>query len=194
MAEFYAEPDARDFSHMPEVARRWGLYVALGVLLLLLGMAAVWYDVFTTVLTVTTLGMLLLVGGVIVLLHAGSSRKWSGFALNFLLGLLYIMLGILLLRNPGIGALSLTMLMAAFFIASGVMRSIIALSVRFSHWGWYLFSGLVSLALGVMIWMQWPLSGLFMIGLFVGIELLLAGWTLIVLGFSARDYSRLHPV
>ncbi len=194
MAGFYSGPDADDFGRMPELARRWGLFVALGILLLVLGMAAIWYDVFTTVLTVTTLGVLLLAGGIIVLLHAGSSRKWSGFALHFLLGLLYMVLGFLLLRNPGIGALSLTMLMAAFFIASGVMRSIVAISVRFSHWGWYLFSGLVSLALGVMIWLQWPLSGLFILGLFVGIELLLAGWTLIVLGFSARNYSRLHPV
>jgi len=182
------------FRHLPDISEKWGWFLALGILLMVAGGTAIWLDVYTTFITVALLGIFLSVSGFVMLFHAAISKQWRGFWINLLMGLLYLALGFILMSNPGIGALSLTMLIAGFFIAGGFFRMIAAIVTRFEHWGWFLVSGLITLLLGAMIWAQWPISGLYIIGVFIGLELIITGSTLAALAITARDTSRLHPV
>lgn len=193
MAGLYHQMENR-FGQIPQISEKWGWLLTLGIIILLLGGAAIWFAMFTTLVTVNLLGLLLSIGGLVVLVHAIWTRNWHGFLPNLLIGILYLVLGILILRNPLISALSLTILMASFFMVNGLFRGISALMLRFEHWGWVTTSGLITFLLGVLIWMQWPLSGLFILGLFVGIDLFMIGWTFIVLALSARNTTHLHAV
>lgn len=169
---------------------RGGWLTAFGVLSILLGFFAISASFLTTLITVTVFGILLIVGGVVQLVHAFQTRRWGGFWMNAMLGALYLVFGMVLLSNPAGAAITLTLAMALFFVGTGLIRCLMAGVRRFDHWNWYLFSGLVALLLGAVIWMQWPISGLFTIGLFVGIDLLLIGWSLIALAWETH---RLTP-
>src|SRR5438552_76718 len=92
-----------------------------------------------------------------------------------------------MVARPVAGALSLTLLLAAFFVVGGVSRIMTALAIRFPGRGWTLLSGMVTLLLGIVIWRQWPISGLWVIGTFVGLDLIFDGWSLVMLGMRARQ-------
>jgi uncharacterized membrane protein HdeD (DUF308 family) len=183
-------PTEHRFGQVPQITGHWGWLLTLGIMMVLLGAAAIWFDVFTTFVTVSLLGVFLSVGGLVVLVHAVWTRHWNGFLPHLLLGILYLVLGILILKNPFISALSLTILLASFFIVSGLFRSIAAMMLHFEHWGWAEASGIITLLLGILIWMQWPMSGLFILGLFVGLDLLMVGWSFVVLALGARNVNK----
>ncbi len=166
--------------------KKWGWFVALGILLVVGGTIAVGSAYYLTVFSVMFLGWLLIIGGVFEVLHAFGCKQWGGFFIDLLTGLLYIVVGFMCVANPGATAVALTLLIAMFLIFGGIFRIAIALATRYEHWGWLLLHGAVSLLLGISIWRQWPVSGLWVIGLFVGIDLILNGWSLIMLGLIAR--------
>ncbi len=114
------------------------------------------------------------------------AQKWSGFFIDLLTGILYVVVGFMLIRSPGETATALTLLIAMFLLFGGIFRVAVAIATRYHNWGWLLLHGIVDVLLGVLIWKQWPLSGLWVIGLFVGIDMLLNGWTLVMLGLAAR--------
>lgn len=166
--------------------RRWGWFLALGIALVILGLIAISASVLATLLSVAMIGWLLIIGGIGQVIHGFGTRGWRGFLASFLVGLIYIALGVLMVARPLASAASLTLVMAAFFIATGVIRIIEALTLRHGQWGWLLLNGLIALLLGGMIWSQWPVSALWVIGTFVGIEMLFAGWSYIMLAVMAR--------
>lgn len=172
-----------------ELGRHWGWCVALGVALIVLGTIALGASTLTTLVSVVFFGWLLLLGGVTHLVHAFRVRRWGGFFRHLLGGLLGVVVGLMLATRPAAGALSLTLLMAAFFMVSGLFRILAALAVRFPGWGWALFGGAVTLVLGVMVWSEWPVSGLWVIGTFVGIDMIFDGWALVSLGTAARSLT-----
>ncbi|HEY9687017.1 MAG TPA: DUF308 domain-containing protein [Coleofasciculaceae cyanobacterium] len=168
---------------------RWGWLLALGIAAILLGVIAITMSSLTTMITVGTLGLLLMLGGVVMLLHSFETRGWRGFLMNLIVGLLYSFTGFFLFVNPAAGALMLTLLLAAVFVVGGFVRCIVAASKRFEHWGVFFASGVVSIVLGSLIWAQWPVSGLFIIGLFVGIDLLMTGWSLLMVALRVRHLT-----
>jgi uncharacterized membrane protein HdeD (DUF308 family) len=91
--------------------------------------------------------------------------------------------------NPGISALTMTLIMAVFFITVGLFRIISSLSMQFKQWGWTFLSGLITIALGVMIWFAWPGSGLWIIGMFIGIDLLFYGLSILMFAIAAHKTS-----
>ena len=93
----------------------------------------------------------------------------------------------MVVANPKATAVTLTLLIAVFLIFEGVFRIVTAISVRYPNWSWMILQGAVSLLMGVMIWWQWPLSGVWVIGLFVGIQMILNGWSLVMLGLTAKN-------
>jgi uncharacterized membrane protein HdeD (DUF308 family) len=169
-----------------ELKRHWGWYMALGILLIVLGTIAIGSTLVMTIASVFFFGWLLIVGGVLEAIHAFWHKRWAGFFLDLLTGILYLIAGWMMVTNPAGSALLLTLIIAMFLVFEGVFRIVAALAVRYPHWGWVLFNGIISLLLGVMIWRQWPYSGLWVIGLFVGIEMLLNGWSLVMLSFAGR--------
>jgi uncharacterized membrane protein HdeD (DUF308 family) len=81
----------------------------------------------------------------------------------------------------------LTLMMAMFFMVAGLFRIITALAMRFPSWRWRLFDGIITLLLGILLWEQWPFSGLWAIGMFIGIALIISGWSSVMLALAARD-------
>jgi len=133
------------------------------------------------------------VGGVVEAAHACSCKGWGGFFVDLLTGILYVVVGFMVVANPGVTALALTLLIAMFLVFGGIFRIAVAVVVRFQNWIWLLLHGVVNLLLGIAIWRQWPLSGLWVIGLFVGIDMLLNGWSLIMLGLAAKSLPTAEP-
>ena len=167
--------------------KNWGWFFALGVLLVILGILAAGASVFTTFLSVVLLGALLLIGGIAKIVYSIWLRRWTGFIPNLLVGILYAVVGGYTLMQPAASAVAITLLMAILFLIGGIFKAISSVTLRFENWGWVLFSGLISIALGAMILAEWPESGLWVLGLFVGIDLIFAGWTWIFLSLGARN-------
>lgn len=167
--------------------KNWGWFLALGILLVIIGAMAVGASVFTTLLSVVLLGVLLVVGGIAKIGYAVWLRRWSGFIPNLLVGILYVVVGGYTLYHPAASAIALTLLIAILFLISGIFRVSSALMLQFENWGWVLFSGLISIVLGAMILAEWPESGLWVLGLFLGIDLIFAGWTWIFLSLGAKN-------
>ncbi len=188
-------PLRRELRHGLESLRgQWGWFLALGIALVVLGVIAISVPAILTITTVMFFGVLLLIGGLAESIGAFWSRDWSGFFLKLLEGVFYLVLGLLFVTNPGASAAAATLLIAAFLIVGGIIRIVGALSYRFPGWAWPLFSGIMSVVLGVLIWAQWPFSGLWVIGLFVGIEMIFNGWWWIMLALAVRKLPRPGPV
>jgi uncharacterized membrane protein HdeD (DUF308 family) len=173
-----------------ELRKKWGWFVALGIVLIIGGTVALGMAFLTSVFSVFFLGWLMIAGGILEAVHAFGCKKWSGFFLDLLTGLLYVVVGFMCIANPGATAVALTLLIAMFLIFGGIFRVVVALIVRYQNWGWVLLHGVINLLLGVFIWQQWPLSGLWVIGLFVGIDMILNGWSLVMLGLAAKGLPR----
>jgi uncharacterized membrane protein HdeD (DUF308 family) len=136
------------------------------------------------------MGVLLLLGGVAEAVGAFWSRGWSGFFLHLLSGVLSIVVGVLFLRAPLDALLALTLLLACFLMVGGIFKIVAALTYRFAAWGWSLAGGIIDVILGVLIWLEWPASGLWVIGLFLGINLIFRGFNWIALGLALRSLPR----
>jgi uncharacterized membrane protein HdeD (DUF308 family) len=160
---------------LDEIRSSWGWFLALGILLVALGVACIVYNVTATVTTVLVFGWLLLISGVFALVQAFTIGTWGGFFLYLLGALLRGFTGYLLVRYPVIGAESLTLLLGSFFIVGGLFRAIGSGMAQFPNWGWALFSGIVSVALGVMVLWQMPITGLWFIGFAIGVDLIVDG-------------------
>ena len=160
----------------------WGWFVALGIAFIVLGAACILGEMAATLITVVVLGWLLLISGIVALVHAFQTRSWSGFLLYLLSALLRLVTGFLLIRFPLGGALGITVLLALLFIVGGSFRAIGAAKLRFPRWGWAAASGIISVALGIMLLVQFPLSSLWFIGLAVGVDLIFEGTSLVALG------------
>ena len=134
--------------------------------------------------TAIVIGVLLLIGGVSEMIGAFWCRGWSGYFLHLLSGLLSFVIEIFFVRAPIASLVALTLLLACLLIVGGVFKIIAAVSHRFAAWGFPLVSGLIDLFLGILIWSEWPASGLWVIGLFVGISLIFRGANWIGLGLA----------
>lgn len=172
---------------MEEIRGSWGWILALGVLLMLFGVACIVYNVTATFATVLVFGWLLLLSGVFALVTAFRTRTWSGFFFTLLSALLRGFTGYLLIRYPSVGAVTFTLILASFFIVGGLFRSVGAGIVKFPRWGWSVFSGIVSLALGIMLLAQMPTSSLWFIGFAIGVDMIVDGASLV--GFATAIHG-----
>jgi uncharacterized membrane protein HdeD (DUF308 family) len=178
-------------SHLPlraveELHRHWALFLGLGVGLMALGVIGILAFGLFTLASVVFFGWLLVIGGAGVAIHAFWARRWSGFFLQLLSGLFYLVGGWMLAMRPGLGAVALTLVIAISLVVQGAFRIGAALSARVDGWGSLLLSGIITLVLGLMIWNEWPFSGVWVIGLFVGIDMFFYGGWLVSLALSAR--------
>jgi uncharacterized membrane protein HdeD (DUF308 family) len=166
----------------------WFWFVFLGAGLLLLGLAVLSYTglVYASLATAIVFGCFMLVGGGFYIVGAFFTRCWGGFFLSLLAGVLHLAVGAIILEHPVDAVVVFTLLMAAFFFVEGLFRIIGALAGRFRHWGWMLFNGIITLILGVMIWRRWPDDALYIVGLFLGIDLVISGVNYIALGLNVR--------
>jgi uncharacterized membrane protein HdeD (DUF308 family) len=148
-----------------------------------------------TVAATWLFGILLLASGIGEIINSFWAGRWRGMLLHLLVGALYTVAGIIIIDQPVEAAISLTLIIAIFLIVGGVFRMVFAISERFQGWGWVLLNGAVSLMLGMLIYRQWPLSGLWVIGLFVGIDLIFngLGWVMLATGLKRAGTAEETP-
>jgi uncharacterized membrane protein HdeD (DUF308 family) len=169
------------------ISEKWGWFLALGIVLIVVGMAAILFPLVSTIAAKIMLGWLFLIGGVFMILHAFSSQGWQGFVWSLLIGILYLVAGGYLAFFPLTGLLTLAILLAALFLAEGVAETIMAFRIRpHEGWGFMLLSGIAAIAVGVMIALDLPGSATWALGLLVGINLLFSGWSYIFLALAGR--------
>lgn len=137
------------------------------------------------------IGILFIISGadqLFIVMRAGSFGEGLMLAV---LAILSLVAGVYMLSQPVTALATLTLFLAAYFIATGIIEAIGAFSAKsMQGWGWLLFGGIVSIALGIMIWRQFPVSGVWAVGTLVGVHLIMSGWTLIAIGGIARSAAR----
>jgi len=179
--------DARIAETKQLVTDKWGWFLALGIVFIVAGLAAIAFPFVSGIAAKVVLGWLFLIGGVMMIVHAFQAPAWSGFLWEVLIGLLYVVVGGYLAFFPIAGLLTLTVVIAALFIAEGIFESIMAFRVRpHDGWIWLLLSGIAALAVGVIIAMGLPESAVWALGLLVGINLLFSGWSYVFLALAGR--------
>ena len=163
-----------------------GWIVALGVVYIIAGLIALGSVVFATVVSVFVVGIMMLIAGVAQVINAFQIKSWSKFLFCLLLGILYIIAGFVTF-NPLLAAALLTLLLGCALIASGIMRIILGFGMKEDvPWLWVVLSGVITLLLGIVILAHWPVSGLYILGLFLGIDLIFAGASWLGIGFGLR--------
>jgi uncharacterized membrane protein HdeD (DUF308 family) len=157
-------------------SHRWGWFVGLGVVQIIVGILC-WIDVVAASIAATVIiGALLLIGGVVQVVHAFAVRGWSGFLLHVLMGIFYVVGGLLLMDEPIRGSLIITIVISVLLIVSGVARLVMAATHRHMPGLWLvILSGIVSLVVGVMLYATLPWSSLWVLGTLIAIELVFHG-------------------
>jgi len=168
----------------------WFWFLALGIGLVVVGLIAVGAAFLATLATVAVFGVLLVVGGIAQTVSAFWSPRWRGLLVHMLTGILYLVVGYIVIDNPVESAMALTLLIAAFLVVVGVFRIVVALLEQFHNWGWYLLSGCIAALLGMLILKQWPGSGVWVIGLFLGVEMIFNGLAWIMMAVGLRRLVR----
>jgi len=168
-----------------EVIHNWGWFLALGIGLMLLGVIAVTRSVTATEISVVFFGWILLIASAIEVAQACMVGRWPGFFLHVLAAVLFGVTGGLFVWRTVISAEIATLFMAMFFLVSGSFQLVSAFAIHvLPGWGWHALNGAVTFLLGILVLAQWPASGLYAIGLFVGIDLVFFGWAWIMLALG----------
>ena len=184
----------------------WGWLLALGILMLALGVIGLGMSYWLTLVAVFWFGILAIIGGGIQLFDAFHHKGWKGVVWHVLIGIVYILAGIVMIAMPIAAAFWLTIFIAVALVVSGVMRIFMAFNVRDQGpvWWWVLFTGIVSIVLGILVYgtitppgaeqlatpegqIEWMRSWGWVIGLFVAVELMVEGLALIALAFAAKS-------
>ncbi|MGO9865816.1 MAG: HdeD family acid-resistance protein [Terriglobales bacterium] len=172
---------------LQQVRKSWGWFLAFGILLMMLGFVCVGKAQTATTFSILALGWVLAISAVVWLVNSFFAFNWHGFFLYLLNAIIRGVTGFLLIRHPDAGAAGITMLLAALFIVGGLFRGAGATVIHFPRWGWMVFSGLVSVVLGVFLLTTWPTASTFFIGLAIGIDLIFDGVALV--GFAGAIHS-----
>jgi uncharacterized membrane protein HdeD (DUF308 family) len=167
---------------------KWGWIVALGVVYVVAGVIALGSVVIATVATVFVVGIMMVLAGVFEVISAFQIKTWGRFLFWLALGVLYIVAGFVAWDNPLLTAVWLTLILGAALVASGITRIFLAFNMQHgSPWIWVVVSGLITLLLGVIILIHWPVSSLYTLGIFLGVDLVFAGAGWIGLGMGLRQ-------
>jgi uncharacterized membrane protein HdeD (DUF308 family) len=174
-------------SELENLHHKWGWILVLGIVLICLGVIALLMTPVSTVAAVLVLGWLVVASGVIEIVHAFRVHRWGGMFLHLVGGIVGILIGLLIVTNPVAGALVWTLLFASFFCVIGIFHIVTALRLKFANWGWAVFDGVITLGLGILVWAHWPWSGLWFLGISLGVALVLRGWSYVMLALAVRN-------
>lgn len=167
--------------------KQWWCFTLLGVLTMLCGLVAIAYPLMSSVSVVIVIAAMLIISGIAMVVTAFWTGKWSAFLLQVLVGILYVTLGMMMTDAPLQSTAALTLFVAGMLMIVGIFRIVAALTLRFPQWGWALVNGIVTVMLGLIIYRHFPESALWVIGVFVGVEMLMNGLTWIMLGWEVRN-------
>ena len=170
-----------------EIIQNWGWFLALGIGLLVLGVAAIARSFVATVATLLFFGWLLLFASGIEIVQAILVGHWAGFFHHLVAAVLFGAIGFLLVARPLVSAEALTLVIGLFFLTSGVFQLVGSLLIGFPGWIWQAVDGVITIILGALVLTQWPVSGLWVIGLLIGIDLVFYGAAWIALALGLRN-------
>jgi len=160
----------------PEMIHHWGWFLVFGIVLVFLGIVAIVRSFITTMASMMFFGWLLMFASTIEFMYAFMVGKWAGFFLHLLLALLFGITGALMVFRPVVSAEAITLAMAAFFLVAGFYQFFASMWVsNLPGWGWGAANGMISAIMGMLLLAQWPVSGLWVVGLFIGIDLIFYG-------------------
>jgi len=160
----------------PEMIHHWGWFLAFGIVLILLGIAAMARSFITTVASMMFFGWLLMVSGIVEFVHTFMVGKSPAFFVHLLVALVFGITGALMVFRPVISAEAITLLMSVLFIVAGLYQFFASMWVsNMPGAGWGAANGMISAIMGMLLLAQWPVSGLWVVGLFVGIDLTFYG-------------------
>jgi uncharacterized membrane protein HdeD (DUF308 family) len=155
--------------------------IAVGIVMILAGVAAIAFPLISSLSVVWIVGVMLIVASIAQSVSAFSYPKWGGIILGLLIAALWLAGGLYLLMRPLEGIFALTVIVAVAFLAEGTIKTLFSLQMRpHAGWGWVLFDGVVSVALGLMLWWQLPSAALWSLGTLAGISIIISGWTLVI--------------
>ncbi|MCJ9672365.1 MULTISPECIES: HdeD family acid-resistance protein [unclassified Neorhizobium] len=176
-----------DTPSVATVRDKWGWFLALGILLLILGFLALANLLVATVASVFYIGMMMLTGGIAYLVHAFQVKGWDHILFWAASGILYTIAGLLAFWNPALTAAIVTFFIAMALIVAGIFRLWIGLKMRpMRGSGWFIFGGVITGLAGLVIAFGWPVNSLWILGLFLAIDLTIQGWALIALALAAK--------
>ncbi|MGH3184111.1 MAG: HdeD family acid-resistance protein [Streptosporangiaceae bacterium] len=160
--------------------------MGLGVVLVILGIITLSDAFLATLASMLVIGWLLVIGGAVQIAHGFRTRGWKAVLLHVLAGILYVVAGFMVVANPVAGALVLTLVAAFFLFTLGLLRLTMGALLRPPGWGWTIAAGVVDILLAVLISVHWPATAFWVIGLFVGIEMIVGGWSVILTSLELR--------
>jgi uncharacterized membrane protein HdeD (DUF308 family) len=167
----------------------WKLFLFQGVVMVILGVLAICAPVAASIAVAIYVGWLLLISGIIGLIAIVSTHHVHAFLWSLVTAALSVVIGVLLVLMPVQGAVSLTVVLTAFFIAEGIFQTMVAIASRHvlaGTWVWMLLSGIADLVLAAIIIEGWPGTAIWALGLLVGVNLLTSGWAVVVAAFAGR--------
>ena len=166
-----------------QAAKKSGKTLLLGVLTVLAGFLCLLCPFISGISVAILVGSLILMGGVFMLVSAFSAGRFGKGIFAFLGGLLTIICGVVMLGNPAVTLVTLTLILAGYFVLEGISQIMLAFKVKPAKgWGWILFNGGLAVVLGFFIWRQWPISGVWAVGTLAGIHLISRGFQILALG------------
>lgn len=164
-------------------------FIVIGVILIVLGCLALGYQFMATVFSVYFIGSLLLIAGIIQVVHAFNIKGFGQTALWAIMGILYIFIGGMAFFQPIAVSSALTLLISLLLTISGFSQIFAAMSNRnIPRWGWVVFSGIINIILGLMLIAGWPYDSVWVLGMFLGIDLVFQGFAYIAIGFALKNH------
>lgn len=158
-----------------------GLLTAIAVFTIVLGIIAIVFPFLATIASTLVFGWVFVVAGIAQIVYAFQSKRAGQVVWKLILGLLYLIAGIIVLVNPLQGALALTLVLGITIFVQGIIQVLMAFQLRrvSPNWGWILVSGIAGIILGIFIWSEFPFNAVWLIGTWIGIDLLFDGvWML----------------
>jgi uncharacterized membrane protein HdeD (DUF308 family) len=169
-----------------EIIHSWGWLLFFGIGLVVLGIAAIVRSVAATVVSMLFFGWLLLIAAGIEVVQTVMAGRETGMFQHLAAAVLFGVVGLLIVWRPVVTAEILTLLMGAFFLVTGLFQIVAPVMSSLPDWSWHVVSGIITLFLGILVLAQWPVSGLWVIGTFVGIDLLFYGIAWIAVALHLR--------
>lgn len=180
-----------DQEMLTTIKRHAGLGIVVGILVVIAGFLALFSPLVAGLSVAIAVGVLLIASGVSRLFLAFKMGSFGPGLLVFVIGLLSIVAGGYMVSRPGLALATLTLFLAAYFFVDGIFEIIWAFRLRpIKGWGWTLFSGIVALALGIMIWRQFPISGMWAVGTLAGIHMIFGGSSVASICSAARSAAK----
>jgi uncharacterized membrane protein HdeD (DUF308 family) len=171
---------------------KWGWILGFGVISVIAGFIALGSGVMlATATAVLIIGFMMLMAGVVEVVAAFNAKEWGQRILWGLLGALYVFAGFVCIQNPFQAATLLTLMLGIALIVGGLMRVFLATQMKQgTPWGWVVVSGIITFLLGLMIVAKWPISSAYVLGIFLGVDLIFMGTGWITIGLALKRHAR----